>query len=234
MRRQRIVRIASMSSASRKRATTVHRTLPVPAVRSMVGRLALWQSVISGPKRWMNDEMGKAAHVGVGRLLSLADLGNWPHKGVIQMGGSNEFVRPSTSSAGARLHEQRAGIKNMDFKQKLNIILCFHTYKYSPYVDEFIKKLINDGEVLNYDRYRAKIKWRGVHYGVWIENYPYADLGDVRKYSDNTFLYRKLRPSRATQIAFWDWMNKQGVYPNRYDEMPTDKNLKALLTKTKL
>ena len=53
--------------------------------------------------------MGKAAHVGVGRLLSLADLGNWPHKGVIQMGGSNEFVRPSTSSAGARLHEQRAG-----------------------------------------------------------------------------------------------------------------------------
>lgn len=108
MRRQRIVRIASMSSASRKRATTVHRTLPVPAVRSMVGRLALWQSVISGPKRWMNDEMGKAAHAGVGRLLSLADLGNWPHKGVIQMGGSNEFVRPSTSSAGARLHEQRA------------------------------------------------------------------------------------------------------------------------------
>lgn len=122
----------------------------------------------------------------------------------------------------------------MDFKQKLNIILCFHTYKYSPYVDEFIKKLINEGEVLNYGRYRAEIKWRGVHYGVWIENYPYADLGDVRKYSDNTFLYRKLRPSRATQIAFWDWMNKQGVYPNRYDEMPTDKNLKALLTKTKL
>lgn len=122
----------------------------------------------------------------------------------------------------------------MDFKQKLNIILYFHTYKYSPYVDEFIKKLINEGEVLNYDRYRAEIKWRGVHYGVWIENYPYADLGDVRKYSDNTFLYRKLRPSRATQIAFWDWMNKQGVYPNRYDEMPTDKNLKALLTKTKL
>lgn len=52
--------------------------------------------------------------MGVGRLLSLADLGNWPHKGVIQMGGSNEFVHPSTSSAGARLHEQRAGEGRMN------------------------------------------------------------------------------------------------------------------------
>lgn len=53
--------------------------------------------------------MGKAAHVGVGRLIPLGDLGNWPRKGVMPMGGSNEFVHPSTSSAGARLHEQRAG-----------------------------------------------------------------------------------------------------------------------------
>lgn len=73
MRRQRIVRIASMSSASRKRGTTVHRTLKVPAVRSTAGRLVLWQSAITGRKR-RNDEMGKAAHMGVGRLLSLADL----------------------------------------------------------------------------------------------------------------------------------------------------------------
>lgn len=29
--------------------------------------------------------MGKAAHVDVGRLLSLADLGNWPRKGVMPM-----------------------------------------------------------------------------------------------------------------------------------------------------
>lgn len=45
--------------------------------------------------------MGKAAHVGVGRLIPLGDLGNWPRKGVMPMGGSNEFVHPSTSSAGA-------------------------------------------------------------------------------------------------------------------------------------
>ena len=75
MRRQRIARIASMSSALRKRDTTVHRTLTVPAVRSMAGRLVLWQSAINGRKR-RNDKMGKAAHVDVGRLLSLADLGN--------------------------------------------------------------------------------------------------------------------------------------------------------------
>ena len=35
-------------------------------------------------KRWMNDEMGKAAHVGVGRLLRVDDMGNWPRKGVMQ------------------------------------------------------------------------------------------------------------------------------------------------------
>ena len=50
MRRQRIARIASMSSALRKRDTTVHRTLTVPAVRSMAGRLVLWQSAINGRK----------------------------------------------------------------------------------------------------------------------------------------------------------------------------------------
>lgn len=77
------------------------------AVSLTIGIPEHCQSAINVRKR-RNGEMGKAAHVGVGRLLSLADLGNWPHKGVIQMGGSNEFVRPSTSSAGARLHEQRA------------------------------------------------------------------------------------------------------------------------------
>lgn len=83
------------------------------AVSLTIGIPEHCQSAINGRKR-RNDEMGKAAHMGVGRLLSLADLGNWPHKGVIQMGGSNEFVRPSTSSAGARLHEQRAGVKYAD------------------------------------------------------------------------------------------------------------------------
>jgi hypothetical protein len=50
----------------------------------MAGRLVLWQSAINGRKR-RNDKMGKAAHVDVGRLLSLADLGNWPRKGVMPM-----------------------------------------------------------------------------------------------------------------------------------------------------
>lgn len=123
----------------------------------------------------------------------------------------------------------------MDFKQKIYIILYFHTYKYSPYVDKFIKKLISEGEILNHDRYRVEIKWRGNQYGVWIENFPYGDLSDVKQggYNNITF-YKDLRPSRSTQIAFWEWMNNQGIYPNRYDEVPTDKKVKILLTKTKL
>jgi hypothetical protein len=158
--------------------------------------------------------MGKAAHVGVGRLLRVGGLDGVQGRGCMN---------------------NTRGIKNMDFKQKLYIILCFHTYKYSSYVDNFIKKLISEGEVLNYDRYRVEIKWRGNQYGVWIENFPYSDLSDVKQrgYNNITF-YKNLRPSRSTQIAFWGWMNKQGIYPNKYNEDITYEKVKALLTKTKL
>lgn len=118
----------------------------------------------------------------------------------------------------------------MNFMEKLYITLIPHNCRYSPYVDEFIKKLISEGELVAYNRYRAEIKWRGVHYGVWIENYPYADLTDVKRYSDNTTFYKELRTSRATQIAFWKWMNKQGVYPGSNPSDPQDKNVRALLT----
>lgn len=118
----------------------------------------------------------------------------------------------------------------MKFMEKLCITLSLHNYRYSPYVDEFIKNLVREGKLVSYNRYRAKIKWRGVHYGVWIANYPYADLSDVKRYNDNTILYRELRPSRVTQIAFWEWMNKQGVYPGSDPSGPQDKNVKALLT----
>ena len=67
-RQQEIVRIASM-------VDVLTYTSASTSVRSMDGILKHWQSVISGRKR-RNDEMGKAAHVGVGRLLSLADLDN--------------------------------------------------------------------------------------------------------------------------------------------------------------
>ena len=60
----------------------------------------------------------------------------------------------------------------MKFMEKLCIILSLHNCRYSPYVDEFIKNLVREGKLVSYNRYRAEIKWRGVHYGVWIENYP--------------------------------------------------------------
>lgn len=73
----RLVRIASMANVSRC-------TLNVIAVHSMDGIPEHCQSATNGRKR-RNDEMGKEAHVGVGRLISLGDLGNWPRKGVIPM-----------------------------------------------------------------------------------------------------------------------------------------------------
>lgn len=118
----------------------------------------------------------------------------------------------------------------MNFMDKLCIFLSLHNGKYSPYVNEFIRSLVSEGELIVRDRYRVEIKWRGVHYGVWIENYPYADLTDVKRYNDNTILYRELRPSRVTQIAFWEWMNKQGVYPDKDPTNPEDEKVKSLLT----
>ena len=106
----------------------------------------------------------------------------------------------------------------MKFMEKLCIILSLHNCRYSPYVDEFIKNLVREGKLVSYNRY------------VWIENYPYADLTDVKRYNDNTILYRDLRPSRVTQIAFWEWMNKQGVYPDKDPTNPEDEKVKSLLT----
>lgn len=134
----------------------------------------------------------------------------------------------------ARSHEQMQREKerseSMKFMEKLCITLSLHNCRYSPYVDEFIKNLVREGKLVSYNRYRAEIKWRGVHYGVWIENYPYADLSDVIQYNDRTILYRDLRPSRVTQIAFWEWMNKQGVYPDKDPTNPEDEKVKSLLT----
>ena len=118
----------------------------------------------------------------------------------------------------------------MKFMEKLCITLSLHNCRYSPYVDEFIKNLVREGKLVSFNRYRAEIKWRGVHYGVWIENYPYADLTNVKRYNDNTILYRELRPSRVTQIAFWEWMNKQDVYPDKDPTNPEDEKVKSLLT----
>lgn len=118
----------------------------------------------------------------------------------------------------------------MNFMDKLCIFLSLHNGKYSQYVNEFIRSLVSEGELIGRDRYRVEIKWRGVHYGVWIENYPYADLSYVKRYNDNTIFYSDLRPSRATQIAFWEWMEKKGIYPGNDSSVLQEKNVKALLT----
>lgn len=123
----------------------------------------------------------------------------------------------------------------MNFMDKLYIFLSIKNDKYSPYVDEFIQSLVSEGELIGHDRFRVKIKWRGKHYAVWIENFPYADLSDVKHRSDNKicYLYKNLRPSRATQIAFWKWMEKKGIYPGSNLSDPQDKNVKDLLANIK-
>lgn len=57
----------------------------------------------------------------VGRLLSVDDMGNWPRKGVMPCRKRKKvgYTPPlSSNSAGARLHEQRAGVKYADGKGK--------------------------------------------------------------------------------------------------------------------
>lgn len=51
-----------------------------------------------------------------------------------------------------------------------------------------------------------------MQYAVWSSNVWYADLTLVRRLSDGKRLYDGKRPSRATQVAFWEWAEKQGYH----------------------
>ena len=108
----------------------------------------------------------------------------------------------------------------MKFSTKVYIWLNFKLYSYSSRADKFIRYIINEGKLVAVDDSlygcpaNAFVRVGDKVFAVWISNYPYADLSDVYEVArDGVFaakyIYTRVRPSRKTQIAFWEWMEKQ-------------------------
>ena len=108
----------------------------------------------------------------------------------------------------------------MNFSTKVCIWLNFKLYSYSSRADKFIRYIINEGKLVAVDASlygcpaNAFVQVGDKVFAVWIANYPCADLSDVYEVDrDGVFpakyIYKRERPSRKTQIAFWEWMEKQ-------------------------
>lgn len=108
----------------------------------------------------------------------------------------------------------------MNIFEKLNIIFSYKNDEYSQKVDNLINKFINNAKIMYFDKYELTILYKNSLYKIWVTNYPYADLSMVitekNKGSNifNEYVYCDLRPSRKTQIRFWEWCEKHGIEPN--------------------
>ena len=105
----------------------------------------------------------------------------------------------------------------MNFWKKLNIILTVQMDRYSPFVDRLIRTVIEEGEILNRDKHTVTVRFRGKNYHVWLANTYYADLSCMRDIATDQFVYNNKRPSRATKIAFWEWLERNGVVTEKVD-----------------
>lgn len=110
----------------------------------------------------------------------------------------------------------------MKFSTKVYIWFNLKLYSYSDRADKFIKYIINNGKLVAIDdslygrSANVFVQAENKVFAVWISNYPYADLSDVYEVArDGVFaekyIYTRERPSRKTQIAFWEWLEKQAT-----------------------
>ena len=96
------------------------------------------------------------------------------------------------------------------------------TVKNSPYdekADKVINLLIDKGELVKFEYGCVVISCKCALYYVWIENRYYADLSWVSMVKNNVrkHVYEHVRPSRKTQIRFWEWIEKIcPSYPDIY------------------
>lgn len=96
----------------------------------------------------------------------------------------------------------------MNIFKKLDIITEFQANPYSDLVDRFIRKVINEGEILGRDDFRLLVKLDENYYEIGILGGHYSELSIAYNYKTHQILYSDLRPSRATKIAFWKWVEK--------------------------
>lgn len=101
----------------------------------------------------------------------------------------------------------------MNIFDKLRVYVTMHNYKYNKGVDEFLKNVIKEGKLLErreFEEFTVPVRFKDKVFNVWVSNFPYADLSII--YEDYFYgpVFRYSRPSRSTQIAFWEWLERQG------------------------
>lgn len=96
----------------------------------------------------------------------------------------------------------------MKFLTKLAIFLELKNDSYSKSVDDLINLIIKKGEFVGLDYFRVHVRLYDEDYFLWGSNKWYGDLADCYKKDGVSYLYCNKRPSRFTQIRFWEWVEK--------------------------
>lgn len=96
----------------------------------------------------------------------------------------------------------------MKFLTKLAIFFELKNDSYSKLVDDFINVIIKKGEFVGLDCFHVHVRLYNEDYFLWVANKWYADLADCYKKNRVSYLYHNKRPSRFTQIRFWEWVEK--------------------------
>ena len=92
----------------------------------------------------------------------------------------------------------------MTFLQKLGIRMERSIYRVSPLVDEFLNRLMAEGELVGIEHLYIQIKYKGLNYFVWK-----PDLSVCLERNMETYVYSHLSPSVDTKIRFWEWVESK-------------------------
>ena len=107
----------------------------------------------------------------------------------------------------------------MNIFDKLRFYVTVHNYKYSKEIDDFLKNIIKEGELLEkkeFEVFTVRVRYNGKVFRVWVGNFPDADLCMLYENDFYIPILKYVRPSRSTQIAFWEWLEKQGYDINQH------------------
>ena len=92
----------------------------------------------------------------------------------------------------------------MTFLQKLGIRMERSIYRVSSHVDEFLNRLITEGEFMGIEHLYIQVKYKGVNYFIWK-----PDLSVCLERNMETYVYSHLSPSVETKIRFWEWVEEK-------------------------
>lgn len=97
----------------------------------------------------------------------------------------------------------------MDLRDKIMILFLEKSAEYNPSVNQFIKAVIRDGEILNNDGCNIVVRLYNKDYHIWTDDsYWRCDLTSCKD-ENGEYIYRNRRPSRLTQLRFWRWYENE-------------------------